>query len=71
MILALAQQHSGSSPTDLAYFWVGVLIALLPVTILGTIGFLVLRAVRRDRGQGGSVAPPGIPPGAEVRPPGR
>jgi len=63
MMPALALQHSGSSTTDLAYFWVGVLIALLPVTILGTIGFLVLRAVRRERSQGGAPPAAGDSPG--------
>ena len=75
-LLALPVQHSGDSQLDLAYFWAAVLIALLPVGILGTIGFLVVREMHR--GRAARMEPPpaerptlGLPPDAEMERRGR
>lgn len=42
--------HGDDPQMDLVYFWAGVLLALTPVVIFGTIGVLVVREmVHRSR----------------------
>jgi hypothetical protein len=50
MLASLLQMDMGSSDAlDRLYFWVGALIALLPVAVFGMIGFLAIRGYFRDR----------------------
>jgi hypothetical protein len=50
MLATLLQMDMGSvDPMERVYFWVGALIALPPVAVFGTIGFLAIRGYFRDR----------------------
>ena len=64
MILATLVQMVMDNPRlDLMYFLTGVLIALLPTSVLGLIGFFVIRDwYRQRREHKAAAAPPGRTP---------
>ena len=60
MILAALQMTMDNPNVDLLYFLTGVLIAILPTSVLGTIAFFVVRDWYRNHYR--RRAAPGAPP---------
>jgi len=57
MLAALVQMTMDNPRLDLLYFLTGVLIALVPTSILGTMGFFVIRDWYRHHYRRGAAPP--------------